>query len=69
VLRLICKLDSFLLNHILESGIKTVFQVRLSISVSRVDVGGSLGKKQIVVSGHNVLRNFIRVGARKYDID
>ena len=67
--RLLCKLNSFCLYHILKSGVKFLFHVRLSLSISSVSIGGCFCKKYIVFPGYKVLRNFRRVGAGKHDID
>jgi hypothetical protein len=69
VLRVLCKLDGFLLNYIFKSRVKCIYQVWLPGSISKISKGGCLSKKKIIFAGKKVLGNCGGVGAGKNLLD
>lgn len=69
MLRVLCKLDGFLLNYIFKSRVKCIYQVWLPGSISKISKGGCLSKKKIVFAGKKVLGNCSGVGAGKNLLD
>jgi len=69
VLRVLCKLDGFLLNYIFKSRVKCIYQVWLPGSICKISKRGCLRKKKIVFTGKKVLGNCSGVGASKNLLD